>query len=88
MVVLSSRPTPVAQKGARPMTVPAPPAPAEKRPRKSAAGIALRVAGALLALLALVMAVGTRVCCINSDCYRDSHDAILRKNRKIRNVND
>ena len=41
------------------MTVPAPPAPAEKRPRKSAAGIAPRAAGVLLALLALVMAVGT-----------------------------
>ena len=40
------------------MTVPAPPVPAEKRPRKSAAGIALRVAGALLALLAGLMVIG------------------------------
>lgn len=44
------------------MTVPAPPAPAEKRPRKSAAGIAPRAAGVLLALLALVMAVGSDLC--------------------------
>ena len=40
------------------MTVPAPPVPAEKRPRKSAAGIALRVAGALPALLAGLMVFG------------------------------
>ena len=40
------------------MTVPAPPVPAEKRPRKSAAGIALRVAGALLALAAGLMVIG------------------------------
>ena len=40
------------------MTVPAPPVPAEKRPRKSAAGIALRVAGALPALLAGLMVIG------------------------------
>ena len=40
------------------MTVPAPPVPAEKRPRKSATGIALRVAGALLALLAGLMVFG------------------------------
>ena len=40
------------------MTVPAPPVPAEKSPRKSAAGIALRVAGALLALLAGLMVIG------------------------------
>ena len=39
------------------MTVPAPPVPAEK-PRKSAAGIALRVAGALPALLAGLMVFG------------------------------
>ena len=40
------------------MTVPAPPVPAEKRPRKSAAGIALRVASALPALLAGLMVIG------------------------------
>lgn len=40
------------------MTVPAPPVPAEKRPRKSAAGIALRVAGALPALAAGLMVIG------------------------------
>ena len=40
------------------MTVPAPPVPAEKSPRKSAAGIALRVAGALPALLAGLMVIG------------------------------
>ena len=40
------------------MTVPAPPAPAEKRPRKSAAGIAPRAAGVLLALLAALIAAG------------------------------
>ncbi len=40
------------------MTVPAPPVPAEKSPRKSAAGIALRVAGALLALAAGLMVIG------------------------------
>ena len=40
------------------MTVPAPPVPAEKSPRRSAAGIALRVAGALLALAAGLMVIG------------------------------